>query len=339
MATIRLYRRAGVVYCDFQVSGLPRVRRSTGARDETTAMRNARAMLQAAEAQARTIQSRSMTAAATRWLEGHVTDRRNVAGQHMATQRVTDWILPVIGKLQPGAVTFDHARAIRRRCEAGKLGPQTVVHVLRDFACLMRHSGNRLDVGPAMPKVPERAVDRLTDDHAAQIVNALPESFPVRIALATGMRFAEIRALTWPMFVEAPAAHFLFTTPKTGRVRRVPILPPMIDELRARRQLGGDWISPYRSTNAGSLVAVTTRRGIQPWHFHQLRHTFACRWLDAGGSLPALQAILGHSTVRLTERYAKLSDRAMFAEADRVGTITGTVETEVKQDNDLQEKR
>ena len=54
------------------------------------------------------------------------------------------------------------------------------------------------------------------------------------------------------------------------------------------------------------------------WHWHQLRHTFACRYLERGGSLAALQRMLGHSTSRMTERYAGLSDEALFADLDRV---------------------
>jgi len=38
---------------------------------------------------------------------------------------------------------------------------------------------------------------------------------------------------------------------------------------------------------------------------HSLRHTFAARTVQKGIGLPALKALLGHSTIRLTERYAR----------------------------------
>ena len=44
---------------------------------------------------------------------------------------------------------------------------------------------------------------------------------------------------------------------------------------------------------------------------HQLRHTFAARYLEAGGTLEVLPRILGHSTIKLTECYGRLRPHAV----------------------------
>jgi hypothetical protein len=44
----------------------------------------------------------------------------------------------------------------------------------------------------------------------------------------------------------------------------------------------------------------------------------ACRWLEAGGSLAALQEILGHSTILVTQRYARLNEAHVRAEVERL---------------------
>ena len=47
--------------------------------------------------------------------------------------------------------------------------------------------------------------------------------------------------------------------------------------------------------------------GIQGFRFHDLRHTFASWYMMNGGDLYELAKILGHSNIKMTERYAKLA--------------------------------
>src|ERR1041385_6150180 len=77
--------------------------------------------------------------------------------------------------------------------------------------------------------------------------------------------------------------------------------------------------STVRETGSSSV-------GVEHFHAHQLRHTFACRWLEAGGSLAALQEILGPSSIVTTQRYGRLSEAHVRAEAER---IQGRLVTEV----------
>ena len=63
---------------------------------------------------------------------------------------------------------------------------------------------------------------------------------------------------------------------------------------------------------------VRRHSGVVGFHPHQMRHTFGCRWLERGGSLAALQQMLGHSSIVTTQRYARISDDMVRREVERL---------------------
>ena len=67
--------------------------------------------------------------------------------------------------------------------------------------------------------------------------------------------------------------------------------------------------------------AKTVRKltGMERFHVHQMRHTFACQWMDRGGNLGALQQVLGHASIETRQRYARMSDEVVMREAERIG--------------------
>ena len=46
------------------------------------------------------------------------------------------------------------------------------------------------------------------------------------------------------------------------------------------------------------------RAGIKDFHFHDMRHTFATRLVQAGVNLYAVKELMGHESIKTTERYA-----------------------------------
>ena len=49
------------------------------------------------------------------------------------------------------------------------------------------------------------------------------------------------------------------------------------------------------------------RTGIEDFRFHDLRHTFGSHYVMNGGDLLSLKEILGHSNMKMVERYAHLA--------------------------------
>ncbi len=276
--------------------------------------------------------------ACERWLESYVPMHRNAKGQNTTAQRVRDYIEPYFGTMELVRVTREDVRKFRLWLETRTtLGLTSVGHVLSDVRCLFNwcEDGGLVERSPfprrIMPKQQERVPDRLSDEEAASIAT-LPEpwGFVCRFALGTGLRWGELcRAQASHVkrlraTGEAEDRWFLeVSQTKSGRVRRVPLSGSLLHEVRQR--VGR--LVPYAVGSPGSFATRVRRlAGIEGFHCHQTRHTFACQWLERGGSLAALQQVLGHASIEMTQRYARLSDEAVMREAARIGEAgTGAV--------------
>jgi integrase len=134
----------------------------------------------------------------------------------------------------------------------------------------------------------------------------------VETALLTGMRREELLSLKWEQIRNG----FIYLTEtKSGKARQIPIndrLAEVFKEVRRGNQLK----SPHIFCDAQgrrfyqvrrSFVSACRRAGIEAFRFHDLRHTFASQLVMKGASLKAVQELLGHTDLKMTMRYAHLS--------------------------------
>ena len=136
----------------------------------------------------------------------------------------------------------------------------------------------------------------------------------VLIAVTTGMRVAEIFGLRWSDVMYGEGLLAVRAKLKGGKMRYVPMLPELAGELRRfPLVINEDQIFPPkpgatsgRQRVEGSFEDLLKRAGIKDFRFHDLRHTFASWFMMNGGDLYELAKILGHSNIKMTERYAKL---------------------------------
>jgi integrase len=136
----------------------------------------------------------------------------------------------------------------------------------------------------------------------------------VLIALSTGMRASEIFGLRWSDVMYKEGLMAVRAKLKGGKMRYVPMAPELAAEIRRYPAvIGEDRILPPepgarsgRQRVEGSFEDLLERATIKNFRFHDLRHTFASWYMMNGGDLYELAKILGHSNIKMTERYAKL---------------------------------
>ncbi len=204
--------------------------------------------------------------------------------------------------------------------ENQKLSVQSVSHLLADARCLLRwcEDTGLVQRSPIprrlLPKIQERPPDRLTNGEA-EALRSLPEpyGFICRLALGTGLRWAE---LTRAQASDVERGFLVVSQTKSSKIRRVPLDGELLAEIRTH--VGR--LVPFAEHASGSFSrTVRKSTGLSRFHAHQLRHTFACEWLESGGSLAALQQVLGHASIVTTQRYARLTDEIVMAERVKMG--------------------
>lgn len=126
----------------------------------------------------------------------------------------------------------------------------------------------------------------------------------------------------------------LEVTPKSHKERAVPIPSVLLPHLAAAvaGKMRGDLV--FTGPKGGRLNASNVRRAID-WstlrkqlhrtdlRIHDLRHTLATLLFDAGASANDVQAILGHSSMQMTERYSHARSDVAQRAADAIDSLFG----------------
>jgi hypothetical protein len=172
---------------------------------------------------------------------------------------------------------------------------------------------------------------------AAQAQPRLLVRVTVEVLLRTGLRVGEYTALPADAVVQIGAAPWLHVP--VGKLREDRYLPlhphvvQLIDDYRTQHVPAGHPLLLPRENGRGLdrhavtriLNNVATAAGLPHIHPHQLRHTLATQAINRGMSLEAIAAMLGHRSMDMTLRYAKIAHRTVadeyFAVTDQVDAL------------------
>jgi site-specific recombinase XerD len=170
---------------------------------------------------------------------------------------------------------------------------------------------------------------------AAQADKRLLVRVTVEMLLRTGLRVSEYTCLRADAVVHIGAGPWLHVP--VGKLRQDRYLPlhphlvALIDQYRSRHVAAASPLLLPRE-NGRALDRHTVTRminragaaaGLGHIHPHQLRHTLATQAINRGMSLEAIAAMLGHRSLDMTLRYAKIASRTV---ADEYFAVTGKVE-------------
>lgn len=170
------------------------------------------------------------------------------------------------------------------------------------------------------------------DEAATLLASAGDARTMITVALHTGLRVGELRALDWSAVdlearrinVHRAASRTEIDTPKSNRSRTVPLSQTARAALAGHSDRAG---FVFTNRHGGMLTrhqADRVLRGafaatdLERLGWHALRHTFASHLVMRGVPLKAIQELLGHSTIDMTMRYAHLSPSVCHDAVERL---------------------
>ena len=120
----------------------------------------------------------------------------------------------------------------------------------------------------------------------------------------------------------------LWTIPitKNGKKRILPITKPLQELLNSiPKQSNYLFASPLTSkpyiTIFNSWNTARKKANLPEVRIHDLRHTYASALVNSKCSLYEVQVLLGHSTAKMTQRYAHLSNESLMNAASKAGGL------------------
>lgn len=168
----------------------------------------------------------------------------------------------------------------------------------------------------------KRLVHRLMDDIDDEKARLLLFLF------ATGCRLGEARALLLPDCNLTTQIAFLPTS-KSGRERIIPLNDLAVELVQLQRERHGATGLLFRGKDQLSSISEPRRYwyrvckecGLSGVRLHDARHAVATSLLNAGCSLDVLQKVLGHSSPKMTERYARFRDATLVNAVNALQTV------------------
>lgn len=174
----------------------------------------------------------------------------------------------------------------------------------------------------------QRWIDSCPNHHRLTRLFLQCHPHELTVALGTGMRKGNQYALRW-VDVDFINRAINLPTSKNGKPLTLPIINDVFDALHSLKSIQAEICAvqteskqktgrvPKKMVAAGRVFNITENREwwaaalkeakIADLRWHDLRHTFASRLVQAGVPLKLVQEACGHDSIIMTQRYAHLN--------------------------------
>ncbi len=230
-----------------------------------------------------------------------------------------------------------HTNMVQKKKLAPATANKVLIFISHAFNVAMQLEIKGIEVNPASkikPYLLNNARERyLTKDEATRLIDAINQTeqnihlkYIIPMLILTGARRGEVLKAKHEDF-NLNQLCWTIPTSKSGKKRILPITPQLLElyksipkddtpYLFASAKSKKPYVTIYVSWNS-----ARTRAGLKDLRMHDLRHSFASALVNNGRSLYEVQTLLGHSTSKMTQRYAHLSNESLMSAASCASSL------------------
>jgi integrase len=273
---------------------------------------------------------------ALRWFEDYVVPNNKFSERRIKWYTLKSSLIPFFGKIPVDEIRTRHIEGYKAWKVKDGITNKSIKNHLSVLSKCLSSAYQWLEFPskpPLMPwpKCAPVQTDYLSPDecevllsHAEGVIREI-----VLMALRTGMRQGELKGLQWSAIDWESRVVIVKNSycdrekaigpPKNNRIRSIPIDTDLYKILfRRRRSTGYVFVNvkgqPFNHSSLSyHLDRVCQKAGLRRITWHVFRHTFASHLAMKGVPLNTVQALLGHSTIVMTMRYAHVAPSTMRA--------------------------
>ncbi|MGH1846819.1 tyrosine-type recombinase/integrase [Enterococcus gilvus] len=252
--------------------------------------------------------------------------------------KLSKYVFPYIGNTYLNELTSESGKELLTKWLELGLAPSSIRVIVRIISNCLNKAKDKKKINDnpflelKLPKTNPRKIRSLTRKEQSEIETiALTEKknsgLPTYLALYTGLRIGEISALRWSdidfdrniihvnhtyqrisLNLNDRKTQLIIGSTKTNSgTRSVPVgqkLRKLL--LNHRKNTQGSFVFSVNNRPVEPRLLtyhfhrIRKKCGLEDVHFHQLRHTFATRCLEAQSDILSVSALLGHASTKLT---------------------------------------
>ena len=256
------------------------------------------------------------------------------------------WLKPNIARFRLIDIRPLHIEKVKREMVKKEKAPRTMQLVLATARQIWNHARNNGVVSGDWPgrsvkagRFDNRRLRFLSYDESENLLANLKETSQqvhdmTLLSLDTGMRAGEVFSLIWEhVKIEAGQIHVVDT--KNGK-NRTAYMTDRVRIMFERLPEGEGLVFPSNTGNVIGQISKTFQIAVDELGlnqgvvdtrnkvtYHSCRHTFASNLVATGTNLYEVMALMGHSTLALTERYSHVRNENLEAAVSRMEEARG----------------